>query len=138
MPQTKDLYDVLGVDEDARPEEIKAAYRELARKHHPDRNPDDPTAEERFKEIQKAYSVLSDEEQRKQYDAQRRFGRSGVGAGAQGGPNVGGAQGFEDAFGGRGGFGFFFFGGFVGRQQQAAIGLKIVIIRFDMAIFDQP
>jgi molecular chaperone DnaJ/curved DNA-binding protein len=103
MPQTKDLYDVLGVDEDARPEEIKAAYRELARKHHPDRNPDDPTAEERFKEIQKAYSVLSDEEQRKQYDAQRRFGRGGVGAGAQGGPNVGGAQGFEDAFGGRGG-----------------------------------
>lgn len=108
MSQPQDLYDVLGVDEDARPEEIKTAYRQLARKHHPDRNPDDPNAEDRFKKIQKAYSVLSDEEKRKQYDAQRRFGGSGFGTGAQGGPNVGGAQGFEDAFGGRGGFGDLF------------------------------
>jgi len=74
MPQTKDLYDVLGVDDDASQEEIKKAYRTLARKHHPDRNPDDPNAEEKFKEIQKAYSILSDEEKRQQYDAQRRFG----------------------------------------------------------------
>jgi DnaJ-class molecular chaperone with C-terminal Zn finger domain len=77
MPQAKDLYDVLGVDEDASQEEIKKTYRTLARKHHPDRNPDDPNAEETFKEIQKAYSVLSDEEKRKQYDAQRRFGGGG-------------------------------------------------------------
>ncbi len=84
MPQTEDLYDVLGVDEDASQEEIKKTYRTLARKHHPDRNPDDPNAEEKFKEIQKAYSVLSDEERREQYDAQRRFGGSGgFGGGAR-------------------------------------------------------
>ncbi len=84
MPQTEDLYDVLGVDEDASQEEIKKTYRTLARKHHPDRNPDDPNAEEKFKEIQKAYSVLSDEEKREQYDAQRRFGGGGgFGGGAR-------------------------------------------------------
>ncbi len=84
MPQTEDLYDVLGVDEDASQEEIKKTYRTLARKHHPDRNPDDPNAEEKFKEIQKAYSVLSDEEKREQYDAQRRCGGGGgVGGGAR-------------------------------------------------------
>jgi molecular chaperone DnaJ/curved DNA-binding protein len=87
MPQTNDLYDVLGVDEDASPEEIKKAYRDLARKHHPDRNPDDPNAEETFKKIQKAYSILSDEEKRQRYDAQRRFG------GGFGGMNGGGGRG---------------------------------------------
>ncbi len=114
MPQTKDLYDVLGVDEDASKKEIKKAYRELARKHHPDRNPDDPNAEEKFKKVQKAYSILSDEEKRQKYDAQRRFGggggfggpNGGRGFGGQGGgPNVHFEQGgsFEDVFGGRGG-----------------------------------
>jgi molecular chaperone DnaJ/curved DNA-binding protein len=112
MPQTKDLYEILGVDEDASKDEIKKAYRTLARKHHPDRNPDDPNAEEKFKEIQKAYSILSDEEKRQQYDAQRRFGGGGgfgggrgFGGQSAGGPEIRFEQGgnFEDVFGGRGG-----------------------------------
>ena len=136
MPQTKDLYDVLGVDEDASQEEIKKTYRKLARKHHPDRNPDDPNAEEKFKEIQKAYSVLSDEEKREQYDAQRRFGGGGGGAGrgawgrsAGGrGPEVRFEQGgFDEAFGGRGGGGLGnifenFFGGGARTQGRSPFG----------------
>jgi len=124
MPQTTDYYDILGVDEDASQRDIKKAYRELARKHHPDRNPDDAGAEDRFKEIQQAYSVLSDEEKRKKYDQQRRFGggfggfNGGQGFGAGGGPEVRFEQGgfgqgspgglgdiFESFFGGRGGRG---------------------------------
>jgi molecular chaperone DnaJ/curved DNA-binding protein len=121
MPQTKDLYDVLGVDEDASKDEIKKAYRELARKHHPDRNPDDPNAEETFKKIQKAYSILSDEEKRQQYDAKRRFG-GGRGFGGGGGGVGGGGGGvrfeqgnFDDVFGGGGGFGDIFESFFGGR-----------------------
>src|ERR687886_678643 len=69
MPAVKDPYKTLGVDKKASDEEIKRAYRKLARQYHPDRNPNDPQAEERFKEIQAAYSLLSDPEKRKQYDA---------------------------------------------------------------------
>lgn len=76
MPQTQDHYDVLGVDRNASQKKIKKAYRRLAQKYHPDRNPDDPDAEERFKEVQQAYSVLSDPEKRKQYD---RGGRNPFG-----------------------------------------------------------
>jgi len=126
MPQTKDdLYDILGVDEDASKKEIKKAYRDLARKHHPDRNPDDPNAEEKFKRIQKAYSILSDKEKRQQYDAQRQFGggfggmnggRGSWGQSAGGGPEVHFEQGgFE--FSGQGGLGDIFesfFGGGMG------------------------
>ncbi len=129
MPETKNLYDVLGVDEDASQDEIKKAYRTLARKHHPDRNPDDPNAEDKFKEIQKAYSVLSDEEKRQQYDAQRRFGgKGGFGGGgrgswgqAGGGPNVQFDQGrFDEAFGGGGGLGDIFESFFGGRGGGGA------------------
>jgi len=67
----KDYYAILGVSRDASQEEIKKAYRKLALKYHPDKNPDDPSAEERFKEINEAYAVLSDPEQRARYD---RFG----------------------------------------------------------------
>src|SRR5919202_3824739 len=68
MPATTDPYKALGVDKKASAEDIKKAYRKLARQYHPDRNPDDPKAEERFKEIQGAYAILSDPEKRKQYD----------------------------------------------------------------------
>jgi len=69
MPAIQDPYKVLGVAKKAPEDEIRKAYRKLARKYHPDRNPDDAAAEERFKEVQQAYSILSDPEKRKQYDA---------------------------------------------------------------------
>jgi molecular chaperone DnaJ len=80
----KQLYDVLGVSKSASQDEIKKAYRKLARKHHPDANAGDKDAEERFKEVQHAYDVLSDEEKRKAYD---RFGAQN-GRAAPGGQNV--------------------------------------------------
>jgi molecular chaperone DnaJ len=80
------LYDVLGVKKDATEAEIKKAYRKLARETHPDRNPGDAAAEERFKQVQNAYDVLSDAEKRKQYDT---FGSAnGRGPAGPGGPNV--------------------------------------------------
>jgi len=89
---TKDLYSVLGVGKKASVEEIKKAHRKLVRQYHPDRNPNDPKAEERFKEVQHAYDVLGDPEKRKQYDrgAMNPFG-SGAGApgGAAGGFDAG-------------------------------------------------
>ena len=72
MPTIPNYYDVLGVKEDADAAEIKKAYRKLARDHHPDRNPDDPQAEETFKKIQEAYDTLGNEQKRKQYDQMRR------------------------------------------------------------------
>ena len=68
MPAVKDPYKVIGVDKKASDDEIKKAYRKLARQYHPDKNPGDKQAEERFKEIQEAYGILSDPEKRKQYD----------------------------------------------------------------------
>jgi len=108
----RDYYDVLGVTRTATDQEIKSAYRRLAIKFHPDKNPNDATAEENFKEAAEAYSVLQDAEQRRRYD---RFGHAGVssgaGAGSWGAPGFGGIEdilgdlfGFGDVFGGtRGG-----------------------------------
>ncbi len=82
----KSLYDTLGVSKSASQDEIKKAYRKLARQYHPDKNPDDKQAEERFKDVQHAYDVLSDDDKRKQYD---RFGSAnGRGAFGPGGGNV--------------------------------------------------
>ncbi len=94
----KDFYAVLGVPADASPEAIKKAYRKLARKHHPDANSGDVASEKRFKEVGEAYGVLSDAEQRQQYDAVRAMTRGGARF-TSGGQN-GGAAGFEDLLGG--------------------------------------
>jgi molecular chaperone DnaJ len=81
----RDYYRVLGVDETATEQEIRRAYRRLARRYHPDQNPDDPEAEAKFKEISEAYEVLSDKEQRKEYDDVRRAFASGAYVGGPGG-----------------------------------------------------
>jgi molecular chaperone DnaJ len=112
----KDFYKVLGVPDTASAEEIKKAYRKLAQTHHPDANPDDASAEDRFKEISEAYATLSDSEQRKEYDQVRRLAATGGFQGFGGQP--GGFGGFggqqvrvedlEDLLGGVGGFGDLF------------------------------
>ena len=95
----KDFYAVLGVAKDADANTIKKAYRKLARQLHPDQNPGDAKAEARFKDIGEAYAVLSDPEQRQQYD-QLRAMAGGARFRAGGGPGGGGTAGFEDLFGG--------------------------------------
>ncbi len=119
----RDYYEVLGVSKSASADEIKKAYRKLAIKYHPDRNPDNAEAEEKFKEAAEAYDVLHDEQKRKQYD---QFGFNAPGGGFGGG--FGGGQGFSmddifsafgDIFGGHSGFGGFEgFGGFGGGGSQ--------------------
>jgi molecular chaperone DnaJ len=96
-----ELYKTLGVAKGASEDEIKKAYRNLARKYHPDRNPGDAEAENRFKEISAAYDVLSDPEKRKEYDAGPAFGGFGGGQGGPFGAGAGGFQGFDlgDLFG---------------------------------------
>src|SRR5436305_1076489 len=87
----RDYYEVLGVARDADDGSLKSAYRKLAMQYHPDRNPNNPTAEEKFKEAAEAYSILSDAQKRAAYD---RYGHAAVTGGGQGGPD--GAAGFPD------------------------------------------
>jgi molecular chaperone DnaJ len=107
MSNKRDYYEVLGLAKGASPEEIKKAYRQMARKYHPDVNKE-PDAEDRFKEVNEAYEILADEQKRTMYD---RFGHAGVGgAGGFGGfQDFGGFRDpfeiFEEVFGGLGGFG---------------------------------
>jgi molecular chaperone DnaJ len=100
----RDLYEILGVSKNASAEEIKKAYRKLARQYHPDKNPGDTEAEERFKEIQGAYDILSDPEKRKQYDqvGPRIFSGAGGGQGGnyQWSGNIGDFGDLSDLFGG--------------------------------------
>ena len=119
----RDYYEVLGVGKQATEDEIKKAYRKIAIKYHPDRNPGNKEAEEKFKEAAEAYSVLSDKQKRQQYD---QFGFDGPNAGGGFG-GFGGGGGFSmddifsmfgDVFGGRGGFGGF--GGFGGGSSSHA------------------
>jgi molecular chaperone DnaJ len=106
----KDFYKVLGVAENASDKDITKAYRKLARELHPDKNPGDTAAEERFKEVSAAYDVVGDEEKRKRYDEVRRLGPMAGGFGGGSGPG-GFNVGFDDlsdllgGFFGRGGGG---------------------------------
>jgi len=120
----RDYYDILGVSKSSSQDEIKKAYRKVALKYHPDRNPDDKEAEDKFKEAAEAYDVLGNEEKRRKYD---QFGHQAFGAGAGGGGFHGNMNDifdmFGDIFGGGGsGGGFGGFGGFGGgggRTRQA-------------------
>ena len=140
MADKRDYYEVLGLQKGASDDEIKRAYRKLAKKYHPDVNPGDSEAEVKFKEIGEAYEVLSDSDKKARYD---QFGFAGVD------PNYGGGQG-----GGFGGFGDFDFGdigdifgsmfggGFGGRSQQRRNGPRrgsdieeSILLSFEEAAF---
>ncbi|MEO0315103.1 MAG: molecular chaperone DnaJ, partial [Pseudomonadota bacterium] len=112
----RDFYEILGVAKNASDDEIKKAYRKLAMKYHPDRNPDSKGAEDKFKEAKEAYEMLSDSQKREAYD---RFGHAGVdpNMGGGGGGGFAGAGGFSDAFGDI--FGDIFGGG-AGRSRGGA------------------
>ena len=97
MAQKRDYYEILGVSKSASEEEIKKAYRKMAIKYHPDKNPDNKEAEEKFKEAAEAYEVLSNAQKKAQYD---RFGHAGMG-GAAGGGFGGGRGGGYSGGGGR-------------------------------------
>ncbi len=96
----RDYYEVLGVAKSAAEDEIKKAYRKLAMKYHPDRNPDDASAEDKFKEASAAYEVLSDAQKRAAYDrmGHAAFENGGAGAGGFGGGFGGGGGDFQDIF----------------------------------------
>lgn len=138
----RDYYEVLGIQKSASDDEIKKAFRKLAVKYHPDKNPGDKAAEEKFKEINEAYSVLSDKTKRQRYD---QFGHAGVGGAGGGNPFGGGSysysgQSFNFDFGGGGlddilgamfGGGF---GGFRGARRGRDLRTSITI-NFEDAIF---
>jgi len=122
----RDYYEILGVDKGAGADEIKKAYRKIAIKYHPDKNPDDPTAEDKFKEAAEAYEILSDQDKRARYD---RFGHQGISGGGSGHMNMEDIfSQFGDIFGGGGGSPFeSFFGGGSrgGRRVRKGTNLRI-------------
>ena len=115
-----DFYKTLDVARNASEREIKKSYRRLAMKHHPDRNTDNPEAEEKFKEIQEAYAILSDEQKRAAYD---QFGHAGVDQSMGGGRGHPGSDSFSDVFGDV--FGDIFGGGGGGRRSQVTRGADL-------------
>jgi molecular chaperone DnaJ len=127
MAAKKDYYEVLGLSRDASEEDIKKSYRKLAMKYHPDRNPDNPKAEEQFKEAKEAYETLSDDQKRAAYDSYGHAAFEGGGAGASG---FGGA-GFGDAFGDI--FGDIFGGGRQGGGQRNNV-YRGADLRYNMEI----
>jgi DnaJ-class molecular chaperone len=155
LPAKKDYYEILGLKQSASPDEIKKAYRDLAKKHHPDANPGNKSAEEKFKEISEAYYVLNDPKKRQEYDAFKSSGFShahGGGAqgfqgaqgfnyddilrafrGAQGGGGAthvrfgGSARGFEDIFSGLFGGGGMGGGGYEEEMPQVAVDENAVL-----------
>ena len=131
MAEKRDYYEVLGVEKNANADDIKKAYRKAAIKYHPDKNPGDKEAEEKFKEAAEAYDVLSNPDKRARYD---RFGHAGMGGAAGGGFGGGGFGGFSmedifsqfgDIFGGHFGGGFSGFGGGGRRGQRVNRGTDI-------------
>jgi molecular chaperone DnaJ len=125
----RDFYQVLGINRTATEQELKSAYRRLAMRYHPDKNPNDATAEEKFKEAAEAYAVLSDAEQRRRYD---RFGHAGVSSGAGAGWGAPGFGGIEDILGDLFGFGDVFGGGRAGTRRSAA--QRGADLRYDLEI----
>ena len=137
MPSVKrDYYEILGVQRGATDQEIKSAYRKLALQYHPDRNPNNPDAEEKFKECSEAYAVLADSEKREMYN---RFGHAGVGAGVPGGGfDASVFQDFGDIFGEFFGFGDLFGGNRSGGRTRAQRGADLredITIEFEEAAF---
>jgi molecular chaperone DnaJ len=132
----RDYYEVLGVQRGASEQEIKSAYRKLALQFHPDRNPNNPDAEEKFKEASEAYAVLADAEKRGLYD---RFGHAGIGAaGAGSGFDATVFQDFSDIFGEFFGFGDLFGAGRTGRRTRAQRGGDLredITLEFEEAVF---
>jgi molecular chaperone DnaJ len=137
LPSVKrDYYEILGVQRGATEQEIKSAYRKLALQFHPDRNPNNPDAEEKFKECSEAYAILADAEKREMYN---RFGHAGVGAGVPGGGfDASVFQDFGDIFGEFFGFGDLFGGGRSGGRTRAQRGADLredIAIEFEEAAF---
>lgn len=139
----RDYYEVLGVEKSASEDEIKKAYRKLAKKYHPDLNPDNKEAEEKFKEVSEAYEVLSDSQKRANYD---QFGHAATDPNFGGGAGAGGFGGFGGGFGGMDFedlgdiFGSFFGGGSAGRASrngpQRGKDLEVdEVISFEQAAF---
>ena len=138
MAEKRDYYEVLGLQKGASDDEIKKAFRKMAMKYHPDRNPGDKEAEEKFKEVNEAYGVLSDADKKSKYD---RFGHAGVDPNAGFGGGGFGGGGFDDIFdifgsmfgGGGGGF-----GGGAARRNGPKKGRdlqKAITIEFEEAAF---